>query len=168
MCMYRITGSLTVLLFYNCFAFSALMLLVGWREEHPACKKWVMKYWRGYLSRASWKWFAYGPANATATPSSLASLKSRMVLPFWCQLGVNRYSKFEELAFTVAGPSVCNSLPIDIHHIPNITIFKRHLKTDPFNRYSNTWALSHFMFHSGFIPWTSVICNGQFFVTSVD
>jgi len=26
--------------------------------------------------------FAYGPADATATPSSLAALKSRMVLPF--------------------------------------------------------------------------------------
>jgi len=31
------------------------------------------------------KWFAYGPADATATPLSLASLKSRMVLPFWCR-----------------------------------------------------------------------------------
>jgi len=30
--------------------------------------------------------FAYGPADATATLSSLASLKSRMVLPFWCRL----------------------------------------------------------------------------------
>jgi len=30
--------------------------------------------------------FAYGPADATATTSSLASLKSRMVLSFWCRL----------------------------------------------------------------------------------
>jgi len=29
---------------------------------------------------------AYGPADATATPSSLASLKSRLVSPFWCRL----------------------------------------------------------------------------------
>jgi len=28
----------------------------------------------------------YGPADATATPSSLASLKSRMVLSFLCQV----------------------------------------------------------------------------------
>ena len=42
--------------------------------------------WHGYLSEARCKWFAYGPANATVTPSSLASLKSRMVLPFSCQL----------------------------------------------------------------------------------
>ena len=27
-----------------------------------------------------------GPADATATQSSLASLKSRLVLPFWCRL----------------------------------------------------------------------------------
>jgi len=32
------------------------------------------------------KWFVYGPAYATATPSSVASLKSRLVQPFWCQL----------------------------------------------------------------------------------
>jgi len=31
-------------------------------------------------------WFVYGPADATATVSSLASVKSTMVLPFWCQL----------------------------------------------------------------------------------
>jgi len=29
---------------------------------------------------------AYGPPGATATPSSLASVKSRMVLPFWYRL----------------------------------------------------------------------------------
>jgi len=43
------------------------------------CKKWVLKYWRGYLSGARCKLFAYGPADATATPSSLAPVKSRMV-----------------------------------------------------------------------------------------
>ena len=32
------------------------------------------------------KGFAYDPADATATPSSLAPLKSRMVLPFRCRL----------------------------------------------------------------------------------
>jgi len=35
----------------------------------------VVRYWRGYLSEV----FAYGPADAAATPSSLASVKSRMV-----------------------------------------------------------------------------------------
>jgi len=33
----------------------------------------------GYLSGARCKWFAYGPADATATPSSLAAVKFRMV-----------------------------------------------------------------------------------------
>ena len=61
-------------------AFSALTLLVGQQEDHQACKKtWVVSYWRGYLSGARCKWFAYCPADATATPSSLAPVKSRMV-----------------------------------------------------------------------------------------
>jgi len=61
-------------LFIQCFddAFTALMLLVGRQEGHPA-------YWCGYLSGVRFKSFAYGPADATATPSSLAPVKSRMV-----------------------------------------------------------------------------------------
>ena len=51
----------------------ALTLLVGQQEGHPACKNWVVRYWHGYLSGARCKWFAYyGPADAIATPSSLA------------------------------------------------------------------------------------------------
>jgi len=38
-----------------------------------------MKCWRGYLSGARCRWFAYGPAHATDTPPSLAWLKSSMV-----------------------------------------------------------------------------------------
>jgi len=53
---------------------------------HPASKNSVQRYWSGYLSGATCKWFAYGPVDANATPSSLASLKSRMVLPSWCRL----------------------------------------------------------------------------------
>jgi len=60
-------------------AFSALTLLVGRQEEHPACKNWVVRYWHGYLSGARCIRFAYGPADATATLPSLAPLKSRMV-----------------------------------------------------------------------------------------
>ena len=37
------------------------------------------RYWRGYLSEARCKWFVYCPADATATPSSLTSLKSRLI-----------------------------------------------------------------------------------------
>ena len=47
-------------------AFSALTLLVGWQEGHPACKNRVVGYWRGYLSGARCR-LAYGPADATAT-----------------------------------------------------------------------------------------------------
>jgi len=57
-------------------AISALTLLVGHQEQHPACKK--LSDGVAWLSFWSEVRFAYGPADATATPSSLASLKSRM------------------------------------------------------------------------------------------
>jgi len=48
-------------------AFSALTLLVGRQEGHPACEKnSVVGYWHGYLSGARCK-IAYGQADATAT-----------------------------------------------------------------------------------------------------
>ena len=53
-------------------AFGALTLLVWRQEGHPVCKNWVVRCWHGYLSGARYKWFAYGPADATATPSSIA------------------------------------------------------------------------------------------------
>jgi len=40
---------------------------------------WVMSCWHGFMSGARCKWFAYGPTDATASPSSLASLESRWV-----------------------------------------------------------------------------------------
>ena len=61
------------------YAFNALTLLVGRQEGHAACKNWVVRYWCGYLSGAWCKWFEYGPADATATPSSLAPVKSRLI-----------------------------------------------------------------------------------------
>jgi len=65
-----------------------LTLLVGCQEARPACKNQVMGCWCGCLSGARCRLFAYGPADATAsqTPSSLASFKSRLVLPFWYRL----------------------------------------------------------------------------------
>ena len=48
------------------FAFSALKLLVGRQEGHPACKNRVVECWRGYLSGARCR-LAYGPADAIAT-----------------------------------------------------------------------------------------------------
>jgi len=69
----------TFFMAYKFCTFSALTLLVGWQEGHPACKDWVVRYWHSYLSGARCKWFAYGPADDTATLSSLAAVKSRMV-----------------------------------------------------------------------------------------
>jgi len=48
------------------FAFSALTLLVGLQEGHPACKNWVVGCWHGYLYGVRCR-FAYGPADAPAT-----------------------------------------------------------------------------------------------------
>jgi len=49
-------------------AFSALMLLVGWQEGHPACKKLSggMLAWLCVCHSGSRCRFAYGPADATA------------------------------------------------------------------------------------------------------
>jgi len=47
-------------------AFSALTLLVGWQEGHPACKK-LSGEVLAWLSVWSEVQLAYGPADATAT-----------------------------------------------------------------------------------------------------
>ena len=51
---------------YWACAFSALTLLVGRQEGHPACKNWVVGCWHGYLSGARCR-LAYCPADAIAT-----------------------------------------------------------------------------------------------------
>jgi len=56
--------------------------LVGHWEEPPACKK-LSDEVLAWLSVYSEVQMIYGPAYVTATPSSLAALKSRMFLPFW-------------------------------------------------------------------------------------
>jgi len=56
-----------------------------WQQEYKRYSV-VVRYWHGHLSGERCKWFACGPADATATPSSLALLKSRIVFPFWCLL----------------------------------------------------------------------------------
>jgi len=54
-------------------AYSALTLLVGRHDEHPASKNWVMRCWCGYLSGARCRLFAYGPTNATASANPVIS-----------------------------------------------------------------------------------------------
>jgi len=68
----------------------ALILLVGRQEEHPACKNWVVRYWRVYLSGGRCIWFAYGPDDATATPLSLTPVEYRMI--FLSGAGLRRLS----------------------------------------------------------------------------
>jgi len=53
-------------LFLGFGAFSALMLLVGWQEGHPACKK-LSGGVLAWLSVWSEVQLAYGAADATAT-----------------------------------------------------------------------------------------------------
>ena len=47
------------------YTFSALTLMVGWQEGHPACKNRVVGCWRSYLSGVRCR-LAYGPADVTA------------------------------------------------------------------------------------------------------
>ena len=59
------------------------MLLVGRQEGHPACKNRVVGCWCGCLSGARCR-LAYGHCHYHSL--SLASVKFRLVLPFWYRL----------------------------------------------------------------------------------
>jgi len=61
-------------------AFSALMLLVGRQEGHPACKK--LEWWGARMVIC----LERGVDLHIAYSLSLASVKSRLVLPFWYRL----------------------------------------------------------------------------------
>jgi len=67
-------------------AFSALMLLVGRQEEHPACKK--LEQWRVLARLSVWSemQICIWPSWCHCHSLSLASVKSRLVLPFWYRL----------------------------------------------------------------------------------
>ena len=62
---------------------NALTLLVGRQEEHPACKNWAVGCRRGYLSGARCR---LADSWCHCHSLSLASVKSRSVLPFWYRL----------------------------------------------------------------------------------
>ena len=63
-------------------AFSALTLLVGRQEGHPACKKLSdgVLAWLSVLSKVQ---TCIWPSWCKCHSLSLASVKSRLVLPFW-------------------------------------------------------------------------------------
>ena len=66
----------------SCIAFSALMLLVGRQEGHPACKKLsgeVLAWLSVWIKVQTCTW----PSWCDCHSLSLASVKSRLVLPFW-------------------------------------------------------------------------------------
>ena len=72
-------------LIYLACAFSALTLLVGWQEGHLACKKlngWVL----AWLSVCSEVYTCIWPSWCHCHSLSLASVESRLALPFWYRL----------------------------------------------------------------------------------
>jgi len=85
------------LLIFPCTIKSRSSLLApaqpGGHGKRAVKRLWCDVMWCGmrrcYLSAARCKRFANGPSDATATPSSLASLKSRLVQPFQCRWLVN-------------------------------------------------------------------------------
>ena len=79
------TNRLYIFIWLPLVAFSALMLLVGRQEEHPACKKqsggvlaWLSVW--SELQTCIW------PSWCHCHSLSPASVKSRLVLPFWYRL----------------------------------------------------------------------------------
>ena len=81
-----ISCTLIISLDYNYCAFSALTVLAGRQKEHPACKILIdevlvwLSLWSEVQTVCIWSsWCQCHPK----TPSSLASFKSRLVLPFW-------------------------------------------------------------------------------------
>ena len=70
---------------YWSMAFSALTLLVGRQEGHPACKK-LSGEVLAWLSVWSEVQTCIWPSWCHCHSLSLASVKSRLVLPFWYQL----------------------------------------------------------------------------------
>jgi len=70
---------LVLLQCFSCLPSVLWCCWLGGRKGIRLVKNWVVRYWHVCLSGARCKWFAYGPADATATPSSLAPVKSRMV-----------------------------------------------------------------------------------------
>ena len=64
---------------------------LGSRKGIWPVKNWVVRYWHGCLSGLRCKWFVYGPADANATASSHAPVKSRMV--YLSGVGLPRLSR---------------------------------------------------------------------------
>jgi len=73
------------ILAFSALAFSALTLLVGRQEGHPACKK-LTGGVLAWLSVWSDVQTCIQPSSCQFHSLSLASVKTRLVLPFWYRL----------------------------------------------------------------------------------
>ena len=82
---YNCLLALYKLLYKLLFAFSALTLLVGRHEWHPACKK-LSGGVLAWLSVWSEMQTCIWPSWCHCHSLSIASVKSRLVLPFWYRL----------------------------------------------------------------------------------
>jgi len=70
---------------FRAFAITDLTLFVGWQEGHPACKK-LSGGVLAWLSVWSEVQICIWPSWCHYHSLSLASVKSRLVLPFWYRL----------------------------------------------------------------------------------
>jgi len=106
-------------------AFRALMWL-GIRKSIRPVKIWVMRCWHCYLPVARCKWFAYGPADAMTTPSSLASLKLN---PEWFTFLVPAYLKCpgNEIIKRTSVVSLVNKITVT-RYVCSQTWFDGHLQ----------------------------------------
>ena len=94
----------------------------GWmQKEHSACKNWVIRCWRDYLSHVGCKWFPNGPSDANATWLSPASFKSRMV--YLSSAGLHRFTwqVVITLICCLAYPTASSSMICDTLFQPNPT-----------------------------------------------
>jgi len=76
------TVTLKLVSYVDICAFSALTLLVGRQEWHPAHKNLSDEVLAWLSSEVKCKWLAYGPADATA-PHHLCFSKIQIGLSFW-------------------------------------------------------------------------------------
>ena len=103
--VYLITNYFTHI--FLCIAFNALTLLVGRQSRRPV--NWVVRCCCGYLSGARCKWFLYHPGDATATSSSLASLK-----PEWFNLPGAGKEAVKRMCLSVCHIFLCILYQLDL------------------------------------------------------
>jgi len=126
---YNTRLSILCFMFLECdFAFSALTLLVGRQEGHPACKKQsggVLAWLSVWNKVQTCVW----PSWCHCHSLSLAWVKSRLVLPFWYQLTrvVPEEGPLNGCMFLECYDMICLNISA-----PSLLQFRRDLKTTLF------------------------------------